>query len=264
MGLIAFFLWRTLKQMPRPSRADQAGVAVSSIGWDDIAGVEEAKDELQRGRGVPARPQALPEARRHGAARASCSTARPAPARRCWPRPWRRSRAPSSSPSRPPRSSRCSPASARRASAACSPKREGRRRPIIFIDELDAVGGHRGADISGEKDQTLNQLLVEMDGFSAAGRRRGHRRLQPAREARPGAAAPGPLRSPDLRLAARRHAGARSILHGAHAQQAAAATSTSSWSRGRRAVSPAPTWPTSATRRRSSPPRRGSRARHAA
>ena len=41
---------------------------------------------------------------------------------------------------------------------------------IIFIDELDAVGGRRGMDISGEKDQTLNQLLVEMDGFSSNGR----------------------------------------------------------------------------------------------
>jgi cell division protease FtsH len=41
---------------------------------------------------------------------------------------------------------------------------------IIFIDELDAVGGRRGSDISGEKDQTLNQLLVEMDGFSGSGR----------------------------------------------------------------------------------------------
>src|SRR5437868_4845704 len=41
---------------------------------------------------------------------------------------------------------------------------------IIFIDELDAVGGRRGADLSGEKDQTLNQLLVEMDGFSSGGR----------------------------------------------------------------------------------------------
>src|SRR6202035_1472995 len=41
---------------------------------------------------------------------------------------------------------------------------------IIFIDELDAVGGRRGADCSGEKDQTLNQLLVEMDGFASSGR----------------------------------------------------------------------------------------------
>jgi len=41
---------------------------------------------------------------------------------------------------------------------------------IIFIDELDAVGGRRGMDISGEKDQTLNQLLVEMDGFATSGR----------------------------------------------------------------------------------------------
>ena len=36
---------------------------------------------------------------------------------------------------------------------------------IMFIDELDAVGATRGKDISGEKDQTLNQLLVELDGF---------------------------------------------------------------------------------------------------
>ena len=41
---------------------------------------------------------------------------------------------------------------------------------IIFIDEIDAVGRHRGAGIGGgndEREQTLNQLLVEMDGFDA-------------------------------------------------------------------------------------------------
>jgi len=43
---------------------------------------------------------------------------------------------------------------------------------IIFVDEIDAVGRHRGGGVGGghdEREQTLNQLLVEMDGFDAAG-----------------------------------------------------------------------------------------------
>jgi cell division protease FtsH len=43
---------------------------------------------------------------------------------------------------------------------------------IIFIDEIDAVGRHRGAGLGGghdEREQTLNQLLVEMDGFDVKG-----------------------------------------------------------------------------------------------
>ncbi len=42
---------------------------------------------------------------------------------------------------------------------------------IIFIDEIDAVGRHRGAGLGGghdEREQTLNQLLVEMDGFEGS------------------------------------------------------------------------------------------------
>lgn len=42
----------------------------------------------------------------------------------------------------------------------CSPS-------IIFIDELDAVGGKRGRSFNDERDQTLNQLLTEMDGFES-------------------------------------------------------------------------------------------------
>ena len=41
---------------------------------------------------------------------------------------------------------------------------------LVFIDEIDAVGRHRGAGLGGgndEREQTLNQLLVEMDGFEA-------------------------------------------------------------------------------------------------
>ena len=41
---------------------------------------------------------------------------------------------------------------------------------IVFIDEIDAVGRHRGAGLGGghdEREQTLNQLLVEMDGFGS-------------------------------------------------------------------------------------------------
>ena len=40
---------------------------------------------------------------------------------------------------------------------------------VIFIDELDAIGARRGAGLNEERDQTLNQMLVEMDGFNKPG-----------------------------------------------------------------------------------------------
>ena len=54
-------------------------------------------------------------------------------------------------------------------SEMCIRDRAKRSSPcIVFIDEIDAVGRHRGAGLGGshdEREQTLNQLLVEMDGF---------------------------------------------------------------------------------------------------
>ncbi len=60
------------------------------------------------------------------------------------------------------------------ASRVCDLFTQGKKNSpcIIFIDEIDAVGRHRGAGLGGghdEREQTLNQLLVEMDGFESNG-----------------------------------------------------------------------------------------------
>ena len=127
---------------------------------------------------------------------------------------------------------------------------------IVFMDEIDAVGRHRGAGLGGghdEREQTLNQLLVEMDGFDVRGGV-----ILIAATNRPDILDPALLRPgrfdrqivvdrPDL-------AGRRKIL-GVHATGQAAgrrAPTSTCWPSGPRA-SPAPTWPTCSTRRPSSP-----------
>ena len=96
---------------------------------------------------------------------------------------------------------------------------------IVFIDEIDAVGRHRGAGLGGgndEREQTLNQLLVEMDGFESERRRDPDRRHQPSRRARSRAAAARPLRPPG-RGAEPRHRRPREDPQGPYAQGAAGA-----------------------------------------
>ena len=140
------------------------------VGFDDVAGVDEAKDELREVVEFLRDPEGRRPARRAGAAAASCWSGRPAPARPCW-----RARSPANrrcrsfrSPAR--NSSRCSSAWVRRGCATCSSRRACRPRRSFSSTRLDALGRARGVYGGGhdEKEQTLNQLLAELDGFDSS------------------------------------------------------------------------------------------------
>ena len=92
---------------------------------------------------------------------------------------------------------------------------------IVFIDELDAVGAQRtGHGFNREQDQTLNQLLVELDGFEGADQvvvMGASNRIQ---DLDPALLRPGPLRPADARAAARPRR-PRGDPPRAHARQAA-------------------------------------------
>src|SRR3954462_5452487 len=167
MGLIAVVLIYMLKFMPRTKPQEIKPQSSDSISWDDVAGVEEAKDELREvvdflrdpkrfkrlgakvpkgillhgppGTGKTLLAKAVAHESRAAFFAQSASSFVEMFAGLGAARIRRLFRA------------------ARKATPA-----------IIFIDELDAVGATRGNDVSGEKDQTLNQLLVELDGFAEA------------------------------------------------------------------------------------------------
>jgi cell division protease FtsH len=166
---LIFLMWRTLKVMPRVKPQQIKPASNQSVSFEDIAGVDEAKAELAEiveflrdpkpfhalGANVP-KGILL-----HGPPGTGKTLLAKAVAHESGAQFFAQSAA-----SFVEMFAGLGAARIRRLFAVARKHEPA----IIFIDELDAVGGRRGMDISGEKDQTLNQLLVEMDGFSTTGR----------------------------------------------------------------------------------------------
>src|SRR6266516_7415217 len=168
MALIVFFLWRTLKLMPRTKPQQIKPESKQSVRWGDGAGCEEAKDELRevveflrnpkRFRSLGAKvPKGI---LLHGPPGTGKTLLAKAVAHESGANFFSQSAS-----TFVEMFAGLGAARIRRLFDIAKKNTPA----IIFIDELDAVGGKRGMDISREKDQTLNQLLVEMDGFEDNG-----------------------------------------------------------------------------------------------
>jgi cell division protease FtsH len=167
MGAIVYVLWRTLKLMPRTKPQQIKPQAAQEIGWDEIAGVDEAKKELREVvdfLGDPRRFKRLGAVvprgvLLHGPPGTGKTLLAKAVAKESGAQFFSQSA-----------SSFVEMFAGLGAARIRRLFEEARRNApaIIFIDELDAVGARRGSDNNSEREQTLNQLLVEMDGFSSA------------------------------------------------------------------------------------------------
>src|SRR5215210_4631048 len=168
MGLLVFLIWRTMRLMPRTKPQRIEPESASSIAWKDVAGADEAKAELaevveflkhpQRFRALGAKvPKGI---LLHGPPGTGKTLLAKAVAGESGAQFFSQSAA-----AFVEMFAGLGAARIRRLFAEARKARPA----IIFIDEIDAVGGERGADNNSEREQTLNQLLVEMDGFNSTG-----------------------------------------------------------------------------------------------
>jgi cell division protease FtsH len=164
-GALVYLMWRTLKVMPRVKPQQIKPASNQSVSFADIAGVDDAKGELQEIVEFLRDPRQFEKLGAkvpkgillHGPPGTGKTLLAKAVANESGAQFFAQSAAAFVEMFAGLGAARI------RRLFAIARKHEP---AIIFIDELDAVGGRRGADISGEKDQTLNQLLVEMDGFA--------------------------------------------------------------------------------------------------
>jgi cell division protease FtsH len=169
MGAIVYVLWRTLKMMPRTKPVQIKPHANQDIGWDEIAGVDEAKDELREVVEFLRNPKRFKRLGAkvpkgillHGPPGTGKTLLAKAVAHESGAQFFSQSA-----------SSFVEMFAGLGAARIRRLFDEARKNEpaIVFIDELDAVGARRGSDQNSEREQTLNQLLVEMDGFSSSGR----------------------------------------------------------------------------------------------
>jgi cell division protease FtsH len=168
MLALVYLVWRTLKMMPRTKPQQVRPEASGSIEWADVAGCDEAKDELREVVDFLREPDRFKKLGAtvpkgillHGPPGTGKTLLAKAVARESGAHFFSQSAS-----SFVEMFAGLGAARIRRLFEIAKKHRPA----ILFIDELDAIGLKRGFDISREKDQTLNQLLVEMDGFADRG-----------------------------------------------------------------------------------------------
>ena len=169
-GLIVYLLWRTLAFMPRVKPAEIDPESKSSVSWDDIAGVDEAATELQEVVDFLQHPRRFARLGArvpkgillYGPPGTGKTLLAKAVAHASGANFYSQS------------ASAFVEMFAGLGAARIRKLFEKARKnapAIVFIDELDAVGTRRtGSGFNREHDQTLNQLLVELDGFRSPDR----------------------------------------------------------------------------------------------